>query len=48
MAIRASFVTGKARCGRVIGALVTGVAGNGAVASAAMKELGVVELRALG
>src|ERR1044071_4381629 len=45
--IGAGFVTGKARRRRVVGALVTGVAGEGTVLLARVKELRVVELRAL-
>jgi len=45
MTIRARFVTGKPRCRRVVGALVTRVAGQGTVTLAVVKKLRVVDLR---
>jgi hypothetical protein len=47
MTIRARFVTGKTRRRRVVGALVTRVAGEGTVTLAAVKEFRVISLRAL-
>ena len=47
MTIGAGFVTGKARCGGVVGAFVTRVAGEGAVALARVEKFRVVELRPL-
>ena len=46
--VSACFVTWKTRYRGVVRAFVTGVAGDGTVALARVKELGVVELRALG
>jgi hypothetical protein len=45
MAISARFVTGKTWCRRVVGALVTPVAGEGTVALAVVKKLRIIDLR---
>ena len=47
MAIGARLVTGKTRCRRIVGALVTRVAGEGTVTLAVVKKLRVVKLRSL-
>ena len=48
MAIGAGFVPGEARRGGVVGALVTRVAGDGAMFRAAVEKLGVIRVRSLG